>query len=221
VTVFVVTPELAATVERLGAEGEAWLARLPGIVEGCERRWGATVGPPFQPGGFVSYAAPATLEDGTEAVLKISYPEWETINEGAALRFYDGDGAARLLAEAPEQTALLLERLRPGTSLWSLRDEDEANAIAAGVLRRLWRPVAQDGDHPFELLADHAARWSVSVREELERPVPTSLSAVVADGGGSSTRPGGGAPRITSRTSSSTMAIPRSIAASCRRTRPA
>jgi streptomycin 6-kinase len=52
---------------------------------------------------------------------------------------------------------MLLERCEPGTTLLEL-DEEEALRVAAGVLRRLWRPPAQG--HPFELLADVATRWA-------------------------------------------------------------
>jgi streptomycin 6-kinase len=81
-----------------------------------------------------------------------------------------------LLASDQERRALLVERCEPGTALWEIADEDEANRIAAGVLRRLWRtpPPA----HPFRLLTDEAARWAEELPalwEQLGRPFERSL----------------------------------------------
>ena len=50
-----------------------------------------------------------------------------------------------------------LPRCEPGTPLRALPD-DEALRIGAHVLRRLWRPPADD--HAFDLLSDLAVRWA-------------------------------------------------------------
>jgi streptomycin 6-kinase len=76
-------------------------------------------------------------------------------NEIAALRLWDGNGAARLLETDPELGALLVERLEPGTMLVEIaeRDDDRATALAAGVLAELWRPRVrhdQAGLRPLE-----------------------------------------------------------------------
>jgi streptomycin 6-kinase len=60
-----------------------------------------------------------------------------------------------MLEADPDQGLLLLERLRPGTPLVTLADDEQATAIAAGVMRRLWRPVPTE--HPFPTVADWAA----------------------------------------------------------------
>jgi streptomycin 6-kinase len=99
----------------------------------------------------------ADLPDGTPAVLKVGWPHPESEHEAEALGHYDGRGAVRLLAHDPGRNALLLERCEPGTALSEL-DEEESLRIAAGVLRRLWRPPAEG--HRFALLADAATRWA-------------------------------------------------------------
>jgi streptomycin 6-kinase len=82
----------------------------------------------------------------------------------------------RLLADDPPRRALLLERCEPGTPLWAVPDETEANAIAAGVARRLW-----DGPPPgapFRPLAGEARRWAAELPARWERhgrPVPHAL----------------------------------------------
>jgi streptomycin 6-kinase len=85
------------TMMRSGAVGRAWLDRLPGILDGCARRWGLTLGPPMMPLSY-NYVVPARCADGTAAILKICVPQGEFARQEAALRLFDGDGVARLLA---------------------------------------------------------------------------------------------------------------------------
>lgn len=134
-----------------GAAGRAWLDRLPAILDACARRWGLTLGPPF-PNLSYHYAAPAVRADGAPVVVKACSPTGEFPSESAALEVYDGRGAARLLAVDRQREVLLLERLQPGTPLRAVEDDEEATAIAAGVMRALWRPVPQA--EPFPSVAD-------------------------------------------------------------------
>jgi streptomycin 6-kinase len=155
--------------------GADWLDRLPEIVGACAARWSLEVGSPFEP-ATISYVAPARLPDGADAVLKVNFPEPESEHEAEALRLWDGRGAVRLLASDPGEWALLVERCVPGTTLWEVVDEDEADRIAAGVLRLLWRPAP--ARHPFRLLADEAARWADELPgrwEHVGRPCARSL----------------------------------------------
>ena len=62
-----VPPAVAAKAREVGAS--AWLADLPGLVAGLERDWQLAQGSPY-PDATEAYVAPATLADGTEAVLK-------------------------------------------------------------------------------------------------------------------------------------------------------
>ncbi len=134
--------------------GRAWLDRLPAILGACAHQWGLTLGPPF-PHLSYNYAAPAVRADGTPVVVKACSPTGEFPGELAALRVYDGRGAARVLAVDRAREVLLLERLEPGTLLHAVEDDEEATAIAAGVMRALWRPAPRD--HPFPSVADWGA----------------------------------------------------------------
>jgi streptomycin 6-kinase len=128
-------------------------------------------------GSNVSYVVPATLSDGTAAVLKINYPDVESEREADALEHWRGEGAVRLLRHDPERRALLVERCVPGDELWTVADEEEANRVAAAVLQRLWLRPAPRG-HRFRLLADEAARWAAELPAEWEavgRPFERSL----------------------------------------------
>ena len=133
-----------------GEPGRLWLRDLPALLEDCARRWSLTLAPPF-PNLTFNYVAPAVREDGTETVLKVGVPNKELRSEAATLRVFDGRGSVRLLDADPVAGLLLLERLRPGTVLTTLADEahdDAATAIAASVMRGLWRPAPPGHDFP-------------------------------------------------------------------------
>ena len=161
--------------------GAEWLERLPRLVEECLEQWSLRVGEPFA-GGNVAWVAPTQLPDGSKAVLKINFPEPESEREGDALAFWDGESAARLLAEDEGRRALLLERCEPGKQLWAEPDGEETLRIAAGVLGTLWRPPPSG--HRFRLLADLAAAWA----DELdglrqERPLVDEAIAFLREAG--------------------------------------
>ena len=136
-----------------------WLASLHVVAAECADQWNLVLGDVF-PDAFVSAPIAATLADGTEAVLKLQFPDRETEREADALLQWDGDGAIRLLAHDPERHALLLERCAPGTPLSRL-GADAALSILTTLLPRLW----QAAGHPFRPLAEEASWWA----ERLER----------------------------------------------------
>jgi streptomycin 6-kinase len=141
-------------VNLYGTEGSAWLGRLPALVADCEQRWSIKVAAPLDNLSF-NYVAPAVGADGRELVLKLGVVNPELLTEIEALRLFDGRGSVQLLAAEPEQGALLLERLSPGTLLSTLADDEQATSIAAGLMRQLWRPVP--AGHPFPSVARWAA----------------------------------------------------------------
>jgi streptomycin 6-kinase len=127
------------------------------VVPELAARWGFTVGPPFEgEEGSRGWVAPVTRVDGTPAVLKLAMPHWEGEQEKAGLRFWNGDGMARLLEADETLGAMLLERCVPGTPLRA-RPEPEQDVVLAGLLRRLWR--VPEGPHGFRPLAALMARW--------------------------------------------------------------
>jgi streptomycin 6-kinase len=171
-----IPPQLDANIRSWhGRRGSDWLEALPAAVARLAAGWGLRVGEPFGDDGAVSWVAPATTAGGSEAVLKLFLPDLENRHEADALRHYDGRGAVRLLQDEPG--ALLLERLRPGTSLWQLQDDDEAARVVAGLLEQLWHAPAEG--HPFRALAGDAMRWSDEIRAAwaaLRRPFERELA---------------------------------------------
>ncbi len=125
-------------VELYGEAGRAWLADLPRLLAACGAQWDLHVGAPFDLS--YNYVAPATRADGAPCVLKLRPTPDEPWTELDALRHYAGHGCAAVLAADPALGAMLIERLRPGTRLATVPD-DEATAIAANVMMLLWRPA--------------------------------------------------------------------------------
>jgi streptomycin 6-kinase len=145
--------------------GAAWLERLPAIADELARRWSLDLGIPLD--AHISLVLPAVCASGEHAVLKVNFPEPESECEADALATWNGDGAARLLARDDRLRALLVERLEPGTQLWAIEDDDEANRIGASVLRRL--AVEPLPGHPYRSLAGEAERWAVELPERWSR----------------------------------------------------
>jgi streptomycin 6-kinase len=136
--------------------GAEWLARLPRLVRELTELWELEPGEPYD--AHISLVLPALRSDGTAAVLKLNFPDPESEHEAEALALWDGAAAVRLLEHDRERNGLLVERCVPGDQLWSVADEEEANRIAASVLRRLWE---RKPDGPaYRTLADEAERWA-------------------------------------------------------------
>jgi len=129
---------------------------------------------PFKPLSY-SYVAPAIRLDGTDVVLKVGVPNLELVTEIEALRLFRGNGAVQLLDADPDQGILLLERLKPGTLLSSIVDDEQRTSIAVRVMRQLWRPVPPA--HPFPTVVE----WAAGLKRMRERfgggcgPFPSSL----------------------------------------------
>ncbi len=137
--------------EIFGEEGRAWLDRLPAILSACEERWSLTIGAPISNLSF-NYVAPAVLADGSEVMLKIGLTD-EFPSQPQALRHFDGHGMVQLLAYDEPNAAMLLERLKPGTSLRAVEDDEIAIEAAADVMRKIWRPLPQEY-YPFPTVCD-------------------------------------------------------------------
>lgn len=139
-------------------KAEAWLATVADQLAHYGRIWGLERdGPPWH--GYLGLAFPVR-RGGIPLVLKLTRVDQETREEAAALRFWDGRGAVRLLEAEPG--VLLLERLEASRSLAGL-DLGQAVSIASGLLRRLALP-APDGfldlrEYATDLFRLARSRW--------------------------------------------------------------
>lgn len=73
-----ITPRLRRNLQKFGPAGEAWLAGLQPLIERIADEWSVVIGDMFDGDASISWVAPATLADGTPAVVKIGMPHRES-----------------------------------------------------------------------------------------------------------------------------------------------
>jgi streptomycin 6-kinase len=133
-------------VEVHGEAGRSWIDALPTLIHDLEHAWGIRVGPAF-PECRYNFVAPAILEDGSGAVVKLSVPGRHLDAEAGCLRSYGGHGAPRLLRHDSSQGAVLMERIVPGTNLTDIPDRD-AVVAAVEVMQKLHQAPIPEGSLP-------------------------------------------------------------------------
>ncbi|MFF1489547.1 aminoglycoside phosphotransferase family protein [Streptomyces sp. NPDC058319] len=176
----IVIPEALArgTVEREGAPGAAWIARLPALTEELMRRWGCVPDGAVLHGG-VGLVVPVLRPGGRPAVLKVSFPHPGNVHEPDAFAAWRGRGAVLLHARDDARYALLLERAGT-TPLGRLADGDELVAVAGRLSRRLAVPAPPG----LPRLADRVPEWEAQLeadaRELPHRLAPRTLGAALA-----------------------------------------
>ncbi|WP_257351534.1 aminoglycoside phosphotransferase family protein [Pseudalkalibacillus decolorationis] len=116
-------------------QGEAWLEKLPELIEYCEQKWSMKLKEPYSLS--VNYVAPAVMEDSTEVVVKICIPGEEFLDELEALQLFGEKGSVQLIDSDHKNRIIILEKLSPGCTLAELTDDEEACWIAAKVIKNL------------------------------------------------------------------------------------
>jgi len=135
----------AKIIGTFGEDGTSWLEHFPEIIIEYTQRWSLILRPHFEPLSY-NFVAPVTRQDGSEALLKLGVPNPELTSEIAALRIFNGRGAAHLLKADAGGGAMLLEFVKPGTPLLEVTDDKKATEIAALTMLQLWRPISDTED---------------------------------------------------------------------------
>jgi streptomycin 6-kinase len=154
----------------LAAGAAAWLDELPSLIADLEREWAITVGRPYS-GSTEAYVAEATLDDGTDAVLKLLIPRPGDAarNEIAVLRLTNGEACVQLLRDDVARGALLLERL--GTSMFELAlPIEQRHEILCSAAERVWRPEPDCGLPTGAAKGRRLVDLITTSWEELDRP---------------------------------------------------
>jgi streptomycin 6-kinase len=140
----VLPPDLAEhLVQVWGDEGRRWIAAFPMTLRQLGSKWGLRY---IRPARDLSYNFVAYAERGDEeVVLKLGVSRAQLASEARAIRALGG--SARLLDFDESHSALLLERLLPGESLWSTWSAavDEEQTEVAARLIEASKPVADEG----------------------------------------------------------------------------
>ncbi|WP_020577898.1 aminoglycoside phosphotransferase family protein [Actinopolymorpha alba] len=150
-------------IDREGDPGRAWLASLPGLVDDVLQRWRCT--PTGLIGGKVGIVVAVQRDDGTPAVLKISFTHAGNRYEARAFATWAGRGAVQLYERDDAKFAMLLEQGERQT-LDDLGDADHATA----VLGRLARRLAVEAPPNLPLLSNDADEWDQTLCENSKTP---------------------------------------------------
>jgi streptomycin 6-kinase len=124
-------------IRSAGDSGEAWVRSLPSVVVELENLWGLRIDGEVMH-GEVGLVVPVD-RSGEPLILKVSYPDRESVHEAAALRAWNGQGTVRLIEHDKQRNAVLIERLDSARPL-EHAPRDEAIDVAASLLRRLTAP---------------------------------------------------------------------------------
>ncbi len=165
-----VIPEYLQKARETSIEGLTWLDRLPALIEEACRRWDVEIaGAPYE-GGVCSWVAPVRGASG-DAVLKVTWPHAEAATEASALRWWDGAGTVRVLAEVRDTWTMLLERCDPGTPLRDAGLPNERGlAIGAELLNALWSKGVPPDDSPrFDAMEQVCDEWAQRAERRVER----------------------------------------------------
>lgn len=160
--------------------GPEWLESIPARVARAVERWSLVLGEPFET-GMVGWTAPATTAAGEAVVVKLSYPHIEARDEAAALGAWHGAGAVEVLGADADDWALLLRRLRPGTSLRAEQLPIVDHLTVGGGLMRRMAAVTVPAGEPFQDLVEVADGLAGIAAERVERVLPAA--PIVIDAG--------------------------------------
>ncbi|MQY21791.1 aminoglycoside phosphotransferase family protein [Nocardia macrotermitis] len=158
--------------ENEGERGRGWVATLPGLVDELLEKWACV------PAGAVMYGqvgivVPVRRRDGSDAVIKVSFPHPVNVYDPDAYAAWGGNGATRLFARDDEKFAMLLEQASQRT-LATVTDHEQALAIQGRLTRRLSVPAPPG----LPRLSDRTALWQheiLTTAQSFGNPIPTDV----------------------------------------------
>ncbi len=158
--------ELITTVARWDQQAltPGWLGSLPATVAHLCSKWGIELDPVI-PGTVITLVLFGHSAELGPVVIKSSPLAEEFRAEATALRLAAGDKVSQIHDVDFEHSAMVVERIVPGTQLRDVPMSDEdATRLAAELLRSFWRPVTDPaGLHPLR-------RWMRALFDWTPRP---------------------------------------------------
>ena len=137
----------------LGRAGREWQEQLPAVVDELSGRFEVEFGRVLH-GGTESLVLEAK-RDAESLIMKVGVPGAVLEREAAAYRLVDGRGYARLIGEALEHNAILLERLGQPLAEQGLSVDEQVEWVCK-ALSAAWIPVHGD---PIFQPAKEKAEW--------------------------------------------------------------
>ncbi len=127
-----------------GEAGKKWLQELPSSIEKLQQDWHIEIEAPFK-NSYCNYVAQGKTKNGSDIVLKVSYPDQEFYREINYLKLQKDGPVPKVLQVDESIPAILLEKISPAQTLATIQ-EDEAIIIAASLMDRLWKKVDVSSD---------------------------------------------------------------------------
>ncbi|UKS63925.1 aminoglycoside phosphotransferase family protein [Rossellomorea marisflavi] len=156
-----------------GERGPEWIHRTEELLASIKEERNLTYGEPFD----LSYHFVVPASDGNhDYVLKTGFPGQEFTHEYLALKAFEGPGVVKLIEGKPEEGWMLLNLVKPGTPLYTIKEEADVLGIWSECACALWRQLPDD-DADFPTVSD----WSRGLSRLRERysggtgPIPEYL----------------------------------------------
>ncbi len=130
-----------------GKEGLNWLKEIPRIQQECIKLWDLkdVSESEIMSANYISFCKSNLFG---EVVLKIGFPHPDLFSEMEALQVFKGKRIVRLLDFNRELGALLLERIKPGDNLTTIKERGDRIKIAAEICGDLPIPWEKRGEIP-------------------------------------------------------------------------
>ena len=126
----------------VGKQGTDWLAQLDSAIAALAQKWQVTFGLPLN-GSTESVVLPATLQDGSQAIVKFGLPTiCDTALEAHILNLANGRGYVECLQHDAEHNAIMLERLGPTLASLNLPIRDQLEHMCQ-TFKAAWIPLEQ------------------------------------------------------------------------------
>ncbi|HYJ12579.1 MAG TPA: aminoglycoside phosphotransferase family protein [Thermomicrobiales bacterium] len=155
--------QLVANVRKWDQEAvtPGWLESLPATVERLCSKWDITLDP-FIPDPYITLVVFGHSSQLGPVVIKSSPLAGEFLAEATALRLAGGDSVSCLYDVDFDGSAMVVERIVPGTQLLDVPMSDEdATRLAAEMLRTFWREVPNPtGLHPLRHWMRALLNWT-------------------------------------------------------------
>jgi streptomycin 6-kinase len=138
-----------------------WLNALPATVADLCAKWSIEIDPGI-PDTYMTLVLLGHSADLGPVVIKSSPLAAEFRAEATALRLAAGENVARLYDVDFERSAMVIERIVPGTQLRQVAMSDEdATRLAAATVATMWRPHPDPaGLHPLRQWMRALFEWS-------------------------------------------------------------
>lgn len=147
-----------AIVAEFGEPGRQWVEGFSALLSRCVQRWQLKLLDVAPPAGLpINMIYYAEGPEGEPFVLKVGHPHPELFTEMKALALYNGRGTARLIDASEELSAILMERVLPGTKLRDISNDLTRSRVRIELMDTLpIRVDANPGLPVFGQWLDHA-----------------------------------------------------------------